>query len=108
MNKINTRTYTKDPNMISRIVAGDMVLVPISQNVGDIVSIYTLNSVGARIWELLDGSTTIKQITNIISTEYGVALERAEADILEFLTDLEQFGAITTENGDNIVQLTDR
>ena len=47
------RCFKKDPNMVSRKIADEVILVPIRQNVGDLESIYTLNEVATRIWELM-------------------------------------------------------
>ena len=45
------KSFVKDPNIVSRKIAGEVILVPIRKNVGDLESIYTLNEVAARIWE---------------------------------------------------------
>ncbi|MFC1948009.1 PqqD family protein [Chloroflexota bacterium] len=90
----NTRVYTKNSNIVTREVAGEMVLVPILKGVSDLAEIYTMDKVGARIWELIDGVVTVEQITNIITTQYRVTQEQAEADILEFLAELEEVNAI--------------
>jgi hypothetical protein len=47
-----------------------------------------LNAVGARIWELADGTRTVNQIISAIEGEYSVNRERAEADVLEFVGQL--------------------
>ena len=90
-----SRIYAKDPNMVARKIAGEIVLVPIRQDACDLGYIFTMNTVGARIWELLDGETTVAQVKDTIVTEYEVTLEQAEADILEFLAELEQIGAVS-------------
>ncbi len=51
------RIYMHDPSIVSRSIAGEVILVPIKKNVGDLESIYTLNDTGARIWELIDSQT---------------------------------------------------
>jgi hypothetical protein len=101
-NNGNSRVYAKDPNMVARKIAGEMVLVPIREGTGDLVSIYTLNTVGACIWELIDGVATVAQVRDAIVAAYKVTPEQAEADILEFLAELEQFGAISAITRENI------
>jgi hypothetical protein len=53
-----------------------------------------LNEVGARIWSLVDGRRSLRQIALMISTEYEVDATQAEADTLNFLEDLQRRGAI--------------
>jgi hypothetical protein len=90
-----SRAYTKNPNMVVRKIANEIVLVPIKNNVGDLACIYNLNEIGGRIWELIDGATTVEQMRDKIVEEYEVTPEQAEADIIEFLDQLEQEGAVS-------------
>src|SRR5947209_15090125 len=66
-------TYARDPDFVSRRIADEVIVLPIRKNLGDLESIYTLNEVGARIWELLDGRRTLREIRDGIAREYGVA-----------------------------------
>ena len=88
------RRYEKDPNMVYRMIADEFILVPIRSHVADLESIYTLDGVGARIWELIDGQRKVKEIRDVIVEEYDVTPEMAEADLVEFLQQLEAIGAI--------------
>jgi hypothetical protein len=96
-----TTIYTKSPNMVGRKISGEIVLVPIRHNVGDLTCIYNLNKVGGRIWELIDGGVTVGEIRDIIVQEYEVTPEDAEVDIMEFIEQLEQVGAITSVSPDD-------
>ncbi|GAH79426.1 unnamed protein product, partial [marine sediment metagenome] len=68
------------------------------RNVADLESIYTLNPLAARICELIDGKRKIKDIKNVILQEYEVNEEKAEKDLLEFLTQLEEIKAVAASN----------
>ena len=89
-----TKCYNKNSSMVARRVANEVVLVPIRQNVGDLQSIYTMNDVGARVWELLDSEQSVGDIIFTISSEYEVEQKQAEADVIDFLDHLESVGAI--------------
>ena len=80
--------------MVSREIAGEAILVPIRQNVGDLESIYTLNETAARVWELIDGKNTVRDIRDAIVTEFAVDEDEAEDDLVELLCDLESITAI--------------
>ncbi len=86
--------YRKSPSIVSREIAGEMILVPIRQNVGDLESIYTLNETAAFAWELLDGQRSVQAIRDQIAAEFEVGVEEAEQDLLELLAQLESFGAV--------------
>ena len=57
-----TGTYIKSGEFVTRAIAGETIVVPIKAGVGDLDSIYTLNEVGATIWGLIDGTTTVDGI----------------------------------------------
>jgi hypothetical protein len=88
------RCYEKDPSIVHRNIAGEAILVPIRRNVADMESIYTLDGVGAFIWELIDGQRTAGDIKVAILNEYDVTPEVAEMDLVEFLQQLQTIGAI--------------
>jgi hypothetical protein len=56
------RCYEKDPSIVHRNIAGETILVPIRSHVADLESIYTLDEVAARIWELIDGQRKVGEI----------------------------------------------
>lgn len=93
MNFLN-RIYKKSESIVFRKIADEYILVPIRNNVGDLESIYTLNEVGARIWELVDGKTKIGDIKERLVEEHDVTPEEAEKDILEYMQQLEEIKAI--------------
>jgi len=93
------RCYEKSPSMVFRKVAEEFVLVPIRNNAGDLGSIYTLNPVGARIWELMDGRRRVRDIIEAIVEEFEVEKHEAEADAVQFLQQLEQIEAVRVCEG---------
>ena len=89
------KVYRKSDSIVSRKIANEFILVPIRQDVGDLGSIYTLNEVAARIWELIDGKIKASEIKNKIVEEFEVTPEEAEKDLIEHLQQLEEVKAIT-------------
>jgi len=79
---------------VTRQIADETLIVPVTGHVMDLGSIYVLNPVGARIWELLRSPTSADQITEIIAGEFAVSLEDAAADVAEFLDSLGERGLI--------------
>jgi len=86
--------YRHHPNIVSRSIAGDMVLVPIRKNIADMESIYTLNETAARIWELVDGINTLDTIHNKICEEFDIQSEEAKTDLLELIDQLVKLAAL--------------
>ena len=55
---------------------------------------YSLNEVGTRVWELCDGSCSVKDITRAICEQFEVQEEQAERNILELVSDLLEEGLV--------------
>lgn len=86
--------YQKDESMVFRKIGDETFLVPLRNNVGELDNMYVLDEVGARIWELLDGSNTTEEIGGILCAEYDAEAEAIRKDLEEFLEALESVGAV--------------
>ncbi len=89
------KVYKKSDSIVSRKIADEFLLVPIKQNVGDLESIYTLNEVATRVWELIDGKKKVKEIKDKIVEEFEVTPQEAEKDLASLVKQLLAVGAIT-------------
>lgn len=56
---------------------------------------FTLNEVGARIWELCDGQRSAAQISAAVAEEYDAPSQTIERDVLELLTELQAEGLVS-------------
>ncbi|MFQ5876149.1 MAG: PqqD family protein [Acidobacteriota bacterium] len=80
------------PDVVSRDIAGEHLLVPVRRGAAQMDYIFTANRVGARIFGLLDGRRAALEIARLVSLEFEVAPERAHADVLGFLLALWRSG----------------
>ena len=85
---------------VTRDVAGETIVVPIRAGVGDLDSIYTLNDVGATIWNLIDGTRTADDIALAVVEAFEVEPEQARRDVEEFLASLAEAGMIGRASGE--------
>lgn len=90
----NVTIYRKSPDIVPRKIVDEMILVPVRRRVGDVESLYTLNEVGARIWELIDGQREVREIRDLLLEEFEADKVEVEADLLALLEQLHQIGAI--------------
>lgn len=93
MDNLNN-SFAKSDDLMTRNIAGELLIVPIKGNVGDLSAIYTLNDVGARMWQLIDGHTSVNQIIETISAEYDVTPNEAAGDVVELLGSMEAAGLV--------------
>ena len=81
----SARYPRKAEGFVCRTIADDVIIVPVRGGVGDLESIFTLNAVGASIWKLIDGRTSLQALAVALSREYEVSEASAAADVQEFV-----------------------
>lgn len=77
----------------ARIVDGSAVIV-----LSDSGQVQVLNSVGTRVWELMDGTRRVSDIARMIEWEYEVSLEEATRDVEELVERLINAQAIVLQD----------
>jgi len=79
------RIFHHNKGLVSRKVGDEMVIVPLRDNVADMDCVYTLNEVGAFIWETLDGVKPLREIIAEVMNTYDVDEPTAIIDVTEIL-----------------------
>jgi hypothetical protein len=79
------------PSVVFRRINDEFLLIPLTDNIADMDSLYRLTETGAFIWELIDGVRTIGNITAKIEEEFDVEHETAEKDVLDFFREIQEF-----------------
>jgi hypothetical protein len=95
--------FAKQPNWITRRIAGETILVPLAGNVADLDAIYVLDEVGSRIWDLLDGQRSTAAIAEILCAAYAVGEEEATHDVRSFVGMLRRANLVTVTETPAIV-----
>jgi pyrroloquinoline quinone biosynthesis protein D len=54
----------------------------------------SLNPIGARVFELMDGVRTAEEISGAIASELSVPLDRARRDVLQLLSTLSEWNLV--------------
>ena len=57
-------------SFVTRRIAGETILVPVTGHAADLDAIYTLNEVGSFIWHLIDGRRSAQAIAEAVSAEF--------------------------------------
>ena len=85
-----------DSGFVTRRIAGETIIVPVSSRVGDLDAIYTLNEVGSRVWTLLEAPQSVQEIAAALCEEYDVPQEQLTRDLVELLDELQANGLVRT------------
>lgn len=86
--------YNKKEELVSRSIAGETLVVPVSGRLADLQRIFALEGAGAFIWERLDGERPLGRIRDELLERFAVAREEAERDMGAFIAELTTAGLI--------------
>ena len=88
----------RNPATVSRVIAGETLVVPICAGIGDMEAVYTFNSLGAQLWHSLVQSQTEEDLIELVKQNFDVTAEVAERDVRAFLADLKQTGLVAASS----------
>jgi hypothetical protein len=86
---------SQSATVVTKKTGNEYVLVPITNNIADMNSVYTLNESGAFIWEHIDGKRNIGEIINAMTKEYDIDFENAEKDMFAFIENMNRYLVIS-------------
>lgn len=91
--------FRRNPNFIFRKIVEETILVPVFQDVADMDAIYTLNELGAFIWEKLAEPLPESRLQVNILEEFDVDAATITDDLGVFLEEMEAIGAVERVKG---------
>jgi hypothetical protein len=78
-------------SIVTRKTGNEYILVPITNNIADMNSVYTLNETGAFIWEQIDGKRNVEEIIVALTTVYDIDKQNAESDVYSFIDNMSKY-----------------
>jgi hypothetical protein len=79
------------PRVVFRRINDECLLIPLTDNIADMDSLYRLTETGAFIWELIDGRRDINAITALVVDEFDVDQAQAAKDVIHFFEEIQEF-----------------
>ena len=84
MKPIDRKTIVKrNPELVSSNLDGEIVMMSVESG-----EYFGLDSVGSRIWELIENPVEVDGVIGALLEEFEVSREQCEADTVEFLNQL--------------------
>ena len=88
------QSLVRSRSVVSRVIAGETLVVPVRGKVGDLASIYSFNVTGSFIWQRLDSPTTLPDLISAVQSEFEVDAQQAGEDVTRFLNEMSSAGLI--------------
>ncbi len=79
----HTNTLVRISDILSASIDSETILLHIENS-----KYYGMDTVGSRIWELLENPIKLETVIKILIEEYDVSLELCEQDVYSFITHL--------------------
>ena len=90
----NEQLLIRSRSVVSRLVGGETLVVPVRGKVGDLASIYSFNGTGSLIWQLLETPISLADLILAVEHEYAVGEEQARKDVMKFVEDMFAVGLV--------------
>ncbi len=97
MDSEQPKRLLRSPHVVARQIAGEHILVPITQTGADLQKVYLLNDTAAAIWELLAEPLTRGELVRALEEQYDAAEGSIPQEVEAFLQDLLQRDFVTEE-----------
>jgi len=86
--------FTRNPDFIFRRIIDETILVPVHRDLAEMDCIYTLNELGALLWERLETPASKIELRKAILDTCDAAEDTAAADLDRFLEEMQSIGAL--------------
>jgi hypothetical protein len=77
--------------VVTRKTGKEYVVVPVTNNIADMNSVFTLNETGAFIWDQINGKRSVEEIIGALTTEYDIDNETASEDLFTFIDNMKNY-----------------
>jgi hypothetical protein len=90
----STSQFVRSGNVVSRVIAGETLIVPVRRGVADLASLFSFNQVGSTIWEAIEKPRTVDELVTVLADTYEVTSEKAREDLEVFLNEAQAAGIV--------------
>lgn len=92
--KENT-VFKKNPDMVTRQIDKETILVPVFKTSNEISYIYTLNEAASAIWDMIDSKKAVKDIKRQVLNKFNTNSNGVQKKLDGILKDLKEIKAIS-------------
>jgi len=95
MLNLQARYRPRDEEVASKVIDGEAIIINLGNGI-----YYSMDKVGALIWDLLQSGCMLEEIIRAVTGEYDVSREQAESNVCQLVQELIQENlVVSTENG---------
>ncbi|MBN3038788.1 MAG: PqqD family protein [Candidatus Omnitrophica bacterium] len=84
----------RNEDIVTRVIDGETILLPIYRTSNEINCIYTLNQAASRVWQLCDGKKTVAEMKKELKEEFEATTGEIDQKMQELFKDFKEIKAI--------------
>ncbi len=88
--------YRQHEKVVTRRIAGETLLIPITQIGVDLQRVYLLNETAAAIWALLAEPRDVETVVALLAEEYDTPVQDLRQDVMDTLQEFERRSFLAT------------
>ena len=77
--------FVKSEGIVEKRLGEELILVPLSDDIAKMSEVFTLNEVGAFIYNNLNGENTLSSVVEIVVNNFDIDKETAIHDVEAFI-----------------------
>lgn len=89
-------TVYKPESIISSDIDEGIVMMDIEKG-----QYYSLNTMGSRIWKMIDEPIGVRQVCDHLMSEFDISQQQCQKEVLTYLAQLLELGIVKTEDKSN-------
>jgi hypothetical protein len=97
---VTTAMYRRADGVVTREIAGETLLIPITQAGVNLQKVYLLNETAAAIWGLLTSPDDVSGLVSALQERYEATDEVIRAGVVATLAELMERGFVLAVGGD--------
>lgn len=86
--------YKKNPQVVTRNIDKETILVPMFKTSAEMNCIYSLNPAASKVWDLFDGKRSIDDIKKAILDKFDTTAQEVDKEIARLIKDLKDIKAV--------------
>ncbi|MEM6453614.1 MAG: PqqD family protein [Acidobacteriota bacterium] len=80
--------FRQSDAVVTRVVADETLLVPVSGELAHLQRIFVLNQLGAFLWQAFDGRTPLGHLVDAVTARFETDPDTARSDLLAFVDEM--------------------
>lgn len=86
--------FTRARSVVSQVVGGKTLVVPVRAKSGESASIYSFSGTGSLLWQLLEAPRALPELVSAVERVCNIGTDEAQRDVTQFVDEMFSVGLV--------------